>query len=474
MKKNKFSKKIIWILLLLLVLAMAVTAIIISSNNARKAANATLQTQVLAKGDLTAIVGATGTVRANQSVTISWQTNGRIEEIKNKISDPVGVNQTLAVLAESSLSQNIILAQADLLNAQRNLDNLIDSTATIAQAQLNLADALQNYDKVRWNQLSSNTARGSNQDQIDASQAAVIIDIDKVEKAQKAYDRFSETPDSDPLKAGALSTLANARMTLDLAKLNLNYYITAPKASEISISEGKVAVAKAQLEDAQREWDRLKDGPDPEDISAAKARVSALKATIAMSTLTSPISGIITDSTGMVGDLVNAGTQAFRVDDLTHMYVDVQIPEVDINRVKVGQTVNLTFDAIPATEYEGRVTEVARIGVLTAGAVNFNVTIEVLKPDDQVLPGMTAAVNIIVSNVKNVLIIPNRAVRLVDGKRVVYLLKNNIPTLVEIEIGSSSDTLSEITSGNLQPGDTLILNPSTDITNFMSGGRPPF
>jgi multidrug efflux pump subunit AcrA (membrane-fusion protein) len=76
----------------------------------------------------------------------------------------------------------------------------------------------------------------------------------------------------------------------------------------------------------------------------------------------------------------------------------------------------------------------------------------------------------VVSDVKDVLTVPNRAVRLVDGKRVVYLLKNGVPVMVEIEIGSSSDTMSEVTSGDLKPGDVLILNPSIDFTSMMGGG----
>jgi HlyD family secretion protein len=78
----------------------------------------------------------------------------------------------------------------------------------------------------------------------------------------------------------------------------------------------------------------------------------------------------------------------------------------------------------------------------------------------------------VVSDLKDVLTVPNRAVRLVDGKRVVYILKNDIAVMVDIEIGSSSDTLSEIISGDLKAGDVLILNPSADFTSMMTGGRP--
>jgi len=471
MKKNARSKIITWSIIGLVLLGI-VAAFIISGNNARKAAAATMQTQVLAKGDLIAIVGATGTVRANQSATLIWLTSGRIEEIRTSVGDLVKADEALASLAESSLSQSIILAKSDLVTAQRSLDDLLNSNTATAQAQLNLANAQENYDKVRWNAVYADKPRETSENTLDAARARVTIAEDRVENAQERYDKFVETADSDPLKANALSNLASAKKELAEAKLSLNFYTNTPNAQELSISQGEIAVAKAQLEDAQREWDRLKDGPDAADIEAAKARVAAIQATIDMASVRAPFDGITTDSSGMVGDLVTQGVVAFRIDDLSHMFVDVEIPEVDINRIKVGQQVDLTFDAISTGAYQGRVTEVARVGTSDAGAVNFKVTIEVLNPDDLVMPGMTAAVNITVSDVKDVLVVPNRAVRLVDNKRVVYILKNGVPTMVEIEIGSSSDTSSEVISGDLKEGDTLILNPSVDFTSMMGGGRP--
>ncbi len=471
MKKSSKSKIITWSIIGVVVLGIA-AVIVVNNINAQKAAAATMQTQVLEKGNLTAIVGATGTVRANQSATLVWQTNGRIESINAAIGDNVKTDEVLASLAQSSLSQSIILAQSDLVTAQRNLDDLLNSDTARAQAQLALANAQQNYDKIRWNAVYADKPRETSQNTLDSASAAVVIAQDRVDKAQKEYDKYGESSETDLLKANALSNLAAAKKALAEAKLSLDYYTNTPDTKEVSISSGEIAVAKAKLDDAQREWDRLKDGPDPADIEAAKARVEAIKATLNMAKVSSPFAGVVTDASGMVGDIVSPSSFAFRVDDLSQMFVDVEIPEVDINRIKVGQDVTMTFDAINAAEYQGRVAEVARIGAISAGAVNFKVTIEVLNPDAQVMPGMTAAVNIVVSDLKDVLTVPNRAVRLVDGKRVVYILKNGVATKVEIEIGSSSDTLSEIVSGDLKPGDVLILNPSADFTSMMSGGRP--
>jgi HlyD family secretion protein len=471
MKKSTKSKVITWSVIGVVLLGI-IAVIVVNNINASKAAAATMQTQVLEKGDLTAIVGATGTVRANQSASLVWQTNGRIESINVVIGDKVKTDEELATLAQSSLSQSIILAQSDLVTAQRNLDELINSDTARAQAQLNLANAQQNYDKVRWNAVYADKPRETSQNTLDSASAAVVIAQDRVDRAQKEYDKYGESSETDLLKANALSNLAAAKKALAEAKLSLNYYNDTPDTKEVSISSGEIAVAKAKLDDAQREWDRLKDGPDPADIEAAKARIAAIEATLNLAKISSPFAGVITDAAGMVGNIVNPNAFAFRVDDLSQMFIDVEIPEVDINRIKVGQVVAMTFDAINAAEYQGKIVEVARIGAISAGAVNFKVTIEVLNPDEQVMPGMTAAVNIVVSDLKDVLTIPNRAVRLVEGKRVVYILKNGVATKVEIEIGSSSDTLSEVISGDLKAGDVLILNPSTDFSSMMSGGRP--
>jgi HlyD family secretion protein len=466
-------KRRTWLILLAVVVLAVGAFLIYQSVQQGQAAATQYETITLSRGNLTSIVGATGTVRANQTALIAWSTSGQIDNILVGVGEKVAAGQELATLAETSLPQNVILASADLVTAQRNLENLMNSNTAFAQAQLNLNNAQKAYNSAVGNQLYSDTVRYSNQDQVDAARAAVILAQDKVNKAEDYYNRFSEVSDSDPLKASALSSLANARQNLDQAKKNLDYYLNAPTTFDVKTSEAKVALAKAQLEDAQREFDRLKNGSDPQDLAAARARIAAIQATINMAKLTAPFAGTITASESLVGDQVTPGTVSFRIDDLSHYLVDVQVSEVDINKIAVGQTAQLSFDAILGKVYEGRITSAARVGSVTASGVTYSVTVEMLKPDDQVLPGMTSAVNIIVSQIDNVLIVPNRAVRSVDQNLVVYVLKNNVPTAVTIEIGASSDTDSEIISGDIKEGDQIVLNPpSTFLTNGNPGGGP--
>jgi HlyD family secretion protein len=159
------------------------------------------------------------------------------------------------------------------------------------------------------------------------------------------------------------------------------------------------------------------------------------------------------------------------LDDLSRLLVDVQISEVDINRVQLGQEVSLAFDAILNKEYHGLVSEVALVGTTTQGVVDFTVTVELTDADQSVKPGMTAAVNVVVSQLQDVLLVPNRAVRVQENQRVVYILREGQPEPVEVQLGASSETSSQVVGGELKEGDPVVLNPPAV---FEQNGPPPF
>jgi HlyD family secretion protein len=186
--------------------------------------------------------------------------------------------------------------------------------------------------------------------------------------------------------------------------------------------------------------------------------------------LDAPFDGTITDVQIKVGDQVGPNAVAFRVDDLSRLLVDVDISEVDINRLTVGQPVTLFFDAVLGKEYQGIVQEVGFVGSNIQGAVNFKVTVELVDADADVKPGMTAGVNIVVDQLSDVLLVPNRAVRIRDGKRVVFVLEDGEVVPIEIKLGASSETVSEILDGDLKVGDAIVLNPPSEPIFF---GGPP-
>jgi HlyD family secretion protein len=387
------------------------------------------QTTRVERGELIATVGATGTVRARQSATLIWQTSGTVEKVNASVGDPVAAEAVLASLSPTSVSQNIILAEADLLNAQKALEDLLASDTARAQAWIALRAAEDDYTKA--NDLYEAMLAG------DYEYETVVYNTVRGMKIPTIETVTVEVVDEE--------TLADAKADMELKK--------------------------AKYEDAQRAYDRIKDGPNPADVAAAQARVNAAQATLDMARLTAPFAGTVTDARPLVGDQVTAGAVGFRVDDLSSLLVDVEISEVDINSIAVGQPVTLTFDAILGSEYHGEVTQVSQAGNVIQGVVNFTVTVEITDADEQVKPGMTAAVNITVKELKDQILIPNRAVRVVDSKRVVYVLRDGMPVMVEVRLGSSSDTMSVLVDGDVQVGEQLILNPPA---TFETSGGPPF
>jgi HlyD family secretion protein len=307
---------------------------------------------------------------------------------------------------------------------------------------------------------------------IDNTKAKLQIAQDKVDRLEDAYEDVASYSDENLSKAMALQSLTQARMDRDAVLRSLNYYESMPDELDIQTIDAKLQVAKANLGDAQREYDRIKDGVDPAELAAAEARVAAVEATVNLASQTAPFNGTITVVNSMVGDLVTAGTETFRIDDLENLLVDIKISEVDINSIKVGQPATLTFDAIQNEEYTATVTKVARVGDTVGGVVEFDVTLQFIDPNEHVLPGMTAAVNIAVESKEDVLLAPNRAIRLVNDAYVIYLIRDGLEVMVPIVIGSSSDAYSEIISGDVHEGDVVILNPSTNLMELMQSQSP--
>lgn len=464
-------RRVLWLLVLLALLVGGFFAWRTWRANAAESALANLQTVELARGPLTAMVGATGTVRANQAATLTFETTGTVEKVTVETGDPVFAGQILVTLEETSLPSQIILARADLAAAEKALDDLLNSELARAQAQLNLAkarDALQDAE-YRWRvQQPGNRASG---EVIAATQANLVLAEEEVRQAEREYNRVAGRPEDDPVRALARARLAEARQKRDSILRQLNWYTGKPTDIDQAILDAELALAQAQLAEAEREWERLKDGPDPRDVAAAEARIAAARATLEMARVRAPFSGTVTFVSVKPGDQVSPGTVALSLADLSHLLVDVEVTEVDINRIKVGQEVTLILDAAPDRTYHGVVVEVGLAGVERAGVVNFPVTVEITDADELVRPGMTAAVNIIVEQIEDVLLIPNRAVRVREGERVVYVLRGGVPQPVPVVLGASSETHSQLLEGDLRPGDRIVLNPPAQ---FEDNGPFPF
>jgi HlyD family secretion protein len=487
----------------------------------RLATLAGLQTEPAGRGDLIATVGATGVVRSNQQAVLSWQTSGTAEDIAVRTGDTVEAEAVLASIRQTTLPQNVILAQADLVGARQALEDLQNTALQEAQALKAVEDAQQALDDALNPELEQALAlqaiadaqkavdvaesqlhiiqTPAGQASIDAQKAQVILAQNALEQAQEAFEPWADKPEDNLIRANLQANLSAAQQNYDAAVRTLNGLLSTGDPFDISLAQANLFTAQAQLLQAERDYEKIKDGPNPadvalleaqladaqesyaeildgpnpDDIAAAEARVAAAQATLDSAFVTAPFAGVITEVLAKPGDLVSPGTAAFRLDDLSRLFVDVEVSEIDINRIAVGQEALLTFDAVLATEYHGTVTEVAVVGTTVQGVVSFKVTIELLDANENVRPGMTAGVNLVVSQLEDVFRVPNRAVRVLEGERVVYILDaNGLPVPVGVVLGASSDTYSEVVGGDLEEGDTIVLNPPTDFSAFFAGGPP--
>ena len=420
------------------------------------------ETETVQRGSLTATIGATGFVKANQSTVLNWQTSGIVETVLAKLGEDVTSGAELAALAEDSLSQNVILAQAELIEAQKALDELLESDVareealqavyTAENAVIEAERALDYYDSKTY------------KDALDDAREQVIDKEDDLDKANEDFEPYQDWDEDNETRQDYEQKVNDAQNAYDEAIRKVDQLEL-----EKQEAEGNLATAQAHLDDAQRAYERIQNGPNPDDVAALEARIAAAQATLEQAHLSAPFAGTVTQVTAMPGDRVNLGSAAVRLDDLSRLLVNVGVSEVDINSVQVGKAATLIFDAVFGEEYNGVVSEVSEVGTSTQGVVEFAVTVELTDADEAVKPGMTAAVNIVVDQIDDVLLVPNRAVRILDGKQVVYILENGRPVPVEITLGASSDVSSEVIDGDLREGDVVVLNPPAE---FQGGGGP--
>jgi HlyD family secretion protein len=452
------SNRKYWLIAGLVLLVVA--GLLIWLNQSRATASTTYQTSAATLGTLTANVGATGTIRTAHSAVLVWNTTGRVQNVNVSIGTKVRTDQVLAVLATDSVPNGVILAKANLLTAQLDLDNLLNSNNSVAVAMQNLADAKQSvkdaqdaYDYLTTQRYSSELVQNMSDD-IDKAKAQLKM----LEFIYRLF-KYSHRPDGANDKDLMVIQLTNAKQNITNLTTRYNWFTSKPSPLTVEESLAALNVAKAKQADAQRDLDRVKNGNNIDNITAARAKVAAAQSTFDQARVISPFDGTITQAMPQAGDRVSSGQTAFRVDDLSQLMVDLEISEVDINTVAVGQPVTVSLDAIPNKIYKGVVSKVNQSAQVGQSGINFTVSVTITDSDELVKPGMTAAVTITTKEVANALLVPNRAVRMLDNQRVVYILKDKQPVPVKIRLGAAADANSQVVGGDLKAGDLIILNP---------------
>lgn len=201
--------------------------------------------------------------------------------------------------------------------------------------------------------------------------------------------------------------------------------------------------------------------------------------------VTSPITGTVVEKTVKAGDNVGTGSNSNNtlciIYDLSYLQMTLNIDELDIDNVEVGQVVNITSDAKEGQTFTGVVTKVSVVGTTSGGTTTYPVTVRI-DDTDGLRPGMNVDAEIVLSSADGVLAIPSLAVNrgdtvLVtsDSPSAANALEQEAPegyAYVQVTTGVSDDSYIEITSG-LQEGDTVAyLRTASSGSDMMMSGMP--
>jgi multidrug resistance efflux pump len=349
------------------------------------------------------VISATGIVIPDLWSTISMQTSGLVDELLVEEGEQVEAGQLLLVLAGTEqLQAAISSAELEYINAQKAIDELYEGV-DIARAQLilelaNARDALEDAEYDRWVQQEGNRASGET---IAEAEANLALAEDKVDKAEKEYSKYSGRSVDDPNRALARSNLAAARQQRDTILRNLNWYLGYPDEIQQELLDADVTYAEARVTEAERQLEELQDGPDPDALELAQARldnaeVQLMTARAALSDLElrAPFAGTVTRLYLRPSEWLAPGQPVLLLADLTKMYIETtDLNEIDVARVQVGDTAIITFDALPEVVVNGIVQRIADKATEGSG-VTYKVVIELNDIPDKLLWDMTAFVDI--------------------------------------------------------------------------------
>ena len=296
-----------------------------------------------------------GRVEPIQSAEIAFTASGAISEVPVVVGQPVKKGDLLIRLGNES-DTNYAAAQVELASAQQAWDVLINSRgADFAQAVIELKDAKEAQEKAR--------------------QYLVYLQNDKRIPQTESHRVLTNTPFGFQYEVKTKS-------------------FTGPAPEDWLVeARNNLALKDAELEKAQLLYDRLKDGPDAEQLPLLEARLNAAKAGVAAFSITAPFDGVVADLNAKAGESISAGEIAVTIADTSNWTViTTDLTEIDVVNISEGQPVTVKLDALPGVELTGKVLFIGESYALNQGDVVYEATILLTEKDDAMRWGMTAVV----------------------------------------------------------------------------------
>ncbi len=371
---------------------------------------------------------AEGRLVPKESVQLAFVTGGQVAEIRFEEGDSVRAGDVIALLGEREpleaalagaelelLASNLELtaARLELLQAQQANDQLYENwPGTATQAQQALTDARQAvHDSERTLSFRTSTAP---QFDIDTAWSQVVLAEDALDKAEEDFEPYRNKPEDSKTRAAFQNKLATAQKAYDQAVRQYNAILDGANDFEVSQAEASYNIAQAQLEQAEKDYSELKDGPDPDEIALADARIAAAEARIATAegkaesaqaniaaaqaaldnlALTATFDGTLVKLDLLVGEQVGVGAPVATLADFSQWYVETDnLTEIEVVSVRDGQTVSVIPDALPEIEINGHVESINDVFEEKRGDVTYTAHILLDDFDPRLRWGMTVVV----------------------------------------------------------------------------------
>ncbi len=294
-----------------------------------------------------------------------------------------------------------------------------------------------------------------------------------------------------------LAQLAEAKASLSSAKENLesaevSYRLAKKNYERYKTLYEKEYVSKVNLEEYELSYANAKSSLNSAQASVIRAQsnVDTAEKNLSNTKIVSPIDGVVLTRKVSEGQTITAGfstPELFVVaQDLTKMQIEAKVSEADIVKIKAGQNAEFTLDGYVGEKFKGVVRQVRTNYVDTSASsgssTSYTVIVDVANEDLRLKPGMTATMTIFTQDKKDVLLVPNEALRFspstnrktYENTGVWKAVRGQNPQRVDVSIGIIAAKNTEIVSGDIQEGDKVIVGENNLKAMPTSGfGNPP-
>lgn len=515
--KKKFSgtsktKKIIALILVIVIVIVAVKACSgKGKNDAMQASTYTMDTAV--RTSIVESITGTGTLEPADKYTVTTLLKGDVLSDAFEEGDIVKEDQTLYQIDSSDMETSIEKAQISVSSAQRNyntavkaLDNLNVKTkvgGTVTDVLVEVGDEVsagQEIAKVRddsvmtielpfpadeadtfyigqsaevtlygsFETLSGTVASVSGATQVMPGNMIVKnvkINVDNPGAISEEQMATAEVGTSGSTQSGKFQYKENRSVNAEVSG----------EVVEIVNDEGALVSDGSTI--IRLESDNVTDSVQSASDNVKDAQISLENQyeNLEDYTVKSPINGTVIEKLVKAGDTIDAGAKLCTIYDLSYLKMTMNVDELDINKISVGQDVTITADAVEGKTFAGKVTKINMAGTTTNGVTTYPVEVQIDNPDEDLLPGMNVSTEIVVSQADDVIAIPVGAVT--RGNMVLVKTGANssedpsIPEgyeYIEVETGISNDSYVEIKSG-INEGDEIAYIFSSSSDMFYGG-----